>query len=428
MDLLINLGTALALGLLIGIERGWHEREASEGNRIAGLRTFGLVALLGALWALLAGDHGAILLGFGFIGFALLVIAAQFAPGRPDRGFGVTTSVALLLTFAIGALVMADRPIIAAAVSAVSATLLGLKPVLHRWLQRLEQHELYATFKLLLISVVLLPLLPDQGYGPWQALNPYKIWWMVVLITAISFAGYFAVRIAGARRGLMITAMFAGLASSTALTLSFSRLGRQLPPLQPLLAAGVVIAAATMFPRILLEVAVIHRALLPYLLPPLLIMTAISYLAVPLLLHYTPEREAGNQQQLPLRNPFELLPALQFSALLALVLLLSQAAQQHFGDTGLYLVAAISGLTDVDAITLTLAQLAKEGLAPTTAVGAILIAATSNTLVKIGLVLLIAGRVMGGRVLLVFLLALSSGALTLWLLPPLRLDSSVGGG
>ncbi|MCW8928485.1 MAG: MgtC/SapB family protein, partial [Gammaproteobacteria bacterium] len=216
MELFERLAVALAIGLLIGIERGWHEREAGEGRRIAGLRTFGIIGLLGAVSGLLADELGELLLAATFIAFAALVIAAHVLESREDRDFGMTTPVAALLTFTLGTLAALGYTAVAGATAVVTATLLGLKPLLHRWIEQMEQRELYAIFKMLMISVVLLPILPNQGYGPWQALNPYEIWWMVVLIAGISFAGYFAVKIAGSRRGLVITGLFGGLASSTA--------------------------------------------------------------------------------------------------------------------------------------------------------------------------------------------------------------------
>lgn len=411
MEIFLKLAVALAVGLLMGLERGWHERGAGEGERIAGLRTFGLIALLGALWGMLAEQLGEFLLGFGFAGFAALVVASYLLSGRHERSVGVTTEVAMLLTFALGAVSAGGHMSVAAAVAVVAATLLGLKPVLHGWLLRLEQGELYAIFKLLLISVVLLPVLPDRGYGPWDTLNPHKLWWMVVLIAGISFVGYFAVKLAGARRGLVLTALFAGLASSTALTLSFARIGRHSPGLQPLLAAGVVIAAATMFPRVLLEVSVVNPDLLPALTVPLGAMTLLGFAAVPVLLRRGSTDEEPHE--VPLSNPFELLPALKFAALLVAVLLLSKAAEQWLGEAGVYLLAAVSGLSDVDAITLSLAQLARGDLAAEVAVRGIVVAAMVNTAVKAVLVVAIARGVMGRRVGFAVVMAVLGGAVGL---------------
>jgi uncharacterized membrane protein (DUF4010 family) len=408
MEIFQHLAVALAVGLLIGIERGWHERGAGEGHRIAGLRTFGLIGLLGALWALLAAELGELVLGIAFAAFAVLIVAAHVLDARSDRDYGITTAVAALVTFALGALAARGHLTIAGASAVVVATLLGLKPMLHHWLEQIEQRELYAIFKMLLISVVLLPILPNEGFGPWQALNPYEIWLLVVLIAGISFAGYFAIKLAGSRRGIVITGLFGGLASSTAVTLSFAKIGRQNLSAQSLLAAGVILAAGTMFPRMLLEVSVVNRSLLSSVSAPLLGMMVMSYLAVPLLLLRS-ERE-GQVRAVTIRNPFELLPALKFGLLLVAVMLAAKWFQQGFGDAGLYAVAAISGITDVDAITLSVARLARGELETAVAVQSIVIAACVNTLVKGLMVSFICRGAMSWQVMAVFTLTIGTGA------------------
>lgn len=408
MELFERLAVALALGLLIGIERGWHMRMATEGRRIAGLRTFGIISLLGAIWSLLAEELGEILLAAGFIAFSALVVVAHLEETREDKDYGITTPVAALLTFALGAMAARGHLSIAGATAVVTATLLGLKPVLHRWLEQMKQRELYAIFKMLLISVVLLPILPNQGYGPWQALNPFEIWLMVVLIAGISFAGYFAIKIVGSRRGLVLTGLFGGLASSTAVTLSFAKLGRSNAGAHSLLAAGVILAAGTMFPRMLLEVSVINPKLLPELTAPLLSMMLVSYLAVPLLIYS--RKSNGTARTVAVENPFELLPALKFALLLIAVLLLAEFFQEQFGETGLYAVAAFSGITDVDAITLSISRMARDEVSADVATQAIVIAAGVNTLVKGLLVTAICGREMAWKVMLTFSAAILTGA------------------
>ncbi|WP_245688238.1 MgtC/SapB family protein [Thiohalomonas denitrificans] len=393
-----RLAIALALGLLVGLERGWQGREEEEGHRVAGIRTFGLIGLLGAVWALLAEQYGALVLGIAYLGFAAAVTSAYILGAHSDRGYGITTVVAALLTFALGALAIQGYTAIAAAATVVMTTLLGMKPILHRWLTQLEQRELFATLKLLLISVVLLPILPNSGYGPSGALNPYVIWWLVVLIAGISFVGYFAIKIAGTRIGIFLTGIFGGLASSTALTLDLSRLGKRNRGIHALLAAGVVVAATTMFPRVLIEVAVVNPGLLDALVAPLAAMSAAGYGFV--LWTWFSEKRRTQQQPIRLQNPFELLPALKFGALLVAVMLAAKFAQLWFGDVGIYVTAALSGIADVDAITLSLARLSRDGLAPEVAVRGIIIASVVNTFVKVGLVAGICGGRMAMRVAL----------------------------
>ena len=409
-----QLGVALALGLLIGLERGWQLREAAEGSRLAGVRTFGLIGLLGGVGALLSQALGAAVLGLGFLALAGVLIVAHRQQVRTaeEADYGITTVVAALLTFALGALAVIGHTSIAAAGAVVTALLLELKPVLHDWLRRLTQTELLAVLKLGLISVVILPVLPNRGYGPWDALNPYVLWWLVVLIAAISFVGYFAMKVLGPNRGIPLTGLFGGLTSSTATTVSLSRMGRSQAPLKGLLAAGVTVSAATMFPRILLEVAVVNPNLLADLVPAMGTMTLLGFAGAFVLWRMAPD--GGSEGEVPLKNPFELGPALQFGVLLAGVMLLAEGARSWFGDAGVYILAAVSGITDVDAITLSLARLAQGELSDEVAVGGVVLAAGVNTVVKAGLVAVVGGLRMAALVAAVLTLVLASGGGVWW--------------
>ncbi|MEJ2176243.1 MAG: MgtC/SapB family protein, partial [bacterium] len=352
-QILYRLGAALAIGLLIGVERGWHEREAKEGARIAGVRTYGLVGLLGGGMALIAETFGALVMGLAFVGLAGLLAAVYVENLRRGRAdVGITSLVAALLTFALGALAAMGEVVIAAASAVLTALLLGYKPQLHRWVNALEGDELRAGIKLLLISVVLLPILPNRGFGPWEALNPYAIWWMVVLIAAISFVGYFAVKIGGAARGTVFTGLAGGLASSTALTLHFSRLAARDPALVRVLATGILLACGTMFPRMLLVASLLNRELFQPLLVPALAMAACVY--APALFTLRRQSRVQSYEASPLRNPLDLRTALGFGLLLAVVMLLGKALQELSGEAGVLVLAAASGVADVDAITLSL--------------------------------------------------------------------------
>jgi uncharacterized membrane protein (DUF4010 family) len=412
MDLFLHMAVALGIGLLIGLERGWRGREASEGQRVAGIRTFPIISLFGALAAVLAEEYGAVVLGLAFIGFAALVVGAQLVRSAPQQDYGITTAVASLLTFMLGATTAAGFPAASVAVAVITALLLGLKREIHTWIRTVEKHELLATLKLLLISFVLLPVLPDQGFGPWQVLNPYRIWWFVVLITGIGFIGYFAMKLAGARFGAMLTGLVGGLASSTAVALSFARLGRDNVRAKAILAAGVVLASTTMFPRILVEVAVVNSALLGRVLPVVLAM-AVATAAATFWLWRRGRGDTAARQAIALPNPFELIPALKFAAILVLLMLASRAAVEWFGDRGVYALSLLSGLADVDAITLSLAQLAKGGLDEAAAVRGIVFAAISNSIAKSALVGFIGGRDMGLAVGIAFAVVAVTGLLVL---------------
>lgn len=388
-----RLFVALAIGLLIGLERGWKGREAEEGEREVGLRTLGLVGLVGGLSGLLAERFGGVVIGLLFIGIAIVLGGVYVVKVRERGDVGLTTEIAVLATFLLATLAGLGQLAIASAGAVVMALLLTYKNQLHGWLRALARLELLAAFKLLLISVVLLPLLPNQGFGPWQALNPYIIWWMVVLIAAISFVGYFAIRIAGARAGTIFTALFGGLASSTATTLNLARLARRRNADVSLLSGGILLACGTMFPRMLLVATVIHAPLFPVLVWPAAAMALLTYGPALWLLRKPRETPSG-EDMLP-RNPLELTSALTFGGLLALVMVLGKALTEWFGDVGVYALAAASGVADVDAITLSLARMGSEELAASTAVLGIVIAASVNSLVKAGMAGMVGGRWLG---------------------------------
>lgn len=404
-----NLGVALAIGLLIGIERGWQDREANEGARVAGIRTYGMIGLLGGCCALLAESTGPVALGLGFAALAGVLTTVYVVNLRYEQDMGITSLVAGLLTFSLGALAAMGELAIAAASAVVAVLLLSQKPRLHGWISALEKRELHAGIKLLLISVVLLPVLPDQGYGPWQAFNPYTIWWMVVLIASLSFVGYFAIRIGGARHGMLFTGLFGGLASSTALTLHFSRLSRKNRTLDPILAIGILLACGTMFGRMLLVSSMLNHRLFELLLLPTVLMSMIVYL--PAALYWFRQGDSPTGLGSPLTNPLELKTAVLFGLLLALIMLLGRVLKAGFGESGLIALAVASGAADVDAITLSLARMSAEDLAPGTAAMGIIIAAAANSLTKAVMATLVGGIRIGLMVGIPLLVAAVGGVL-----------------
>jgi uncharacterized membrane protein (DUF4010 family) len=411
-QIFIRLAVALAIGLLIGVERGWQERGAPEGSRVAGVRTYTLIGLLGGVSGLLAEQLGGFTLGLIFIALAGALTAAHILDQRQDTDVGITSLVASLLTFVLGAMAALGELAASASAAVVTTLLLGYKPLIHRWVSALERKDLSAGLTLLLISVVLLPLLPNQGYGPWQALNPYEIWWMVVLIASISFAGYYAIKLVGKRRGTLFTGLFGGLASSTALTLHFSRLAREDSAMTPMLAPAILVACGTMFPRMLLVATLINPALLQPLLWPAAVMALITYASAGWYWYAQP-RVGGDAEAL-LDNPLELKAALSFGALLALIMLVAQGLKSWLGDGGMLLLAAVSGITDVDAINLTLSRMSQDELPVALAVSAIVIAAAVNSLVKGMIATGIGGRALGLRVALPLLGAGLAGILVTW--------------
>ncbi|MDD5578987.1 MAG: MgtC/SapB family protein [Methylobacter sp.] len=408
------LGISLAIGLLIGLERGWRTRGRDEGMRVAGLRTYGLIGLLGGLWGILAQQINPLLMGFAFLGLTSVLLLAYNKSLNKFEDFSITGIIASLITFTLGALTVFGHIMLASASAVVITSLLGFKPLLHGWLEKLEQHELYATLKLLLISVVMLPILPDQGYGPWAAFNPYYIWWMVVLIAGISYLGYFAIRIVGNQHGPVLTGALGGLVSSTAVTLDLSKLSTQYPNMENVLAAGILTACATMFARTLLLISVMNPALFRALLPALLVMSIFTYFVAFLL--WRNARGFRTNEEVTLKNPFQLGMALKFGVFLVVIMLLSRLLKVYLGDLGTYFLAAISGLADVDPITLSMSQMSKEGLEGSVAARAILIAVSVNSGIKSIFSWVIGGRALALRVGSTLVGAVIAGLLTLYLI------------
>lgn len=385
----LQLAIALAIGLIIGMERGWESRESPAGLRIAGIRSFGLIGLLGGLSALLAAQFGVSVLVIAFLGLALIIAVSYGVTAQNTQDFGITTELALLITFVLGALAGKGLASEAVAVAVVMTVLLGFKQELHQSLRHLDRRELIATLQLLLIAAVVLPLLPNRDLGPWSALNPRAIGLLVVLIAGISYVGYFAMRLLGARVGLLATAVLGALVSSTAVTVSFGRMARRGQGNFALLGAGISLASGTMALRILVEVSLVNPALLPSLVPPVAVLAVVPLVAAGAIVIRTKSVETSAEVEL--KNPIELGAALGYGAVFAVLFILIQAMEAWFGNAGVYALSAISGITDVDAVSLSLAQATKGDLPLVVGTTGILIAAMVNTAVKALLATVIGG-------------------------------------
>ncbi len=410
---LARLGLSLLLGALIGIQRGWQSRDSQAGQRVAGVRTHALVGLFGGLVALLGTHVGQWLTGVGLLGVVALTLVAYRARSRDMADYSITGSIGLALTFCFGALALFDDPAIAATAAVITAFILDNKREIHGLLQKLRQHELDAGLKLLLISVVMLPLLPDRAMGPGGVINPFEIWWMVVLIASISFLGYFAIRLGGTEKGIFFTSLFAGLTSSTALTLYYARLSRTTPALSPMLAAGILLACGTMFPRILVYCALINPALLAALWQPVLVMTLLLYGPAIWIWHRHRGGETVGQPSLDM-NPLDLKAAFFFGGLILVIMLLGEWLKNLLGNAGILVLALASGVTDVDAITLSLSRMSLTGIDHGTAVLGIVLAASVNNLVKTMMALSLGDRALGRRVALAMAASLLGGVLVAW--------------
>lgn len=422
-ELFERLSVALAIGVLIGVERGWTLRDDPEGGRTAGLRTFALSGLLGGVIAALAMrlEAGAVLLGLAFAVFGLALAMFRYREMVHDRTYGATTLVAGLLTFALGALAVVADPVVAAAAGVAVAALLALKSALHAWLREITWPELRSALVLLAMTVILLPILPDRAMGPWQALNPRELWLMTILIAAISATGYVAIKLMGERRGIAASAVAGGLVSSTAVTLTYARLARAHADQTALLSAGAVLSGGTMMGRIAVVAGLVNSALLPWLLPPLAVAGIAMLVGAVVLMRM--DASGTQQAELDLKSPFEVSTVLQFGVLLALVMLAAQGLVQWAGGHGAVVLAALSGIADVDALTLSMARLGGDKLSLETAASAILVAAAVNTVSKSVLAALAGGRMPGAHVAVASMAALLCAVAVLPLSGP---DGAIG--
>jgi uncharacterized membrane protein (DUF4010 family) len=423
-----GLAVALGVGFLIGLQR---EQAVAGGGgtsrSLGGIRTYPLAALLGAACSLLARPLGPWIVGGGLLVLLVPIAIGYVDDVRRDRDRGITSEVAFVLTYLLGVLALTpdllptpkDRLLVTAAVGVAAGALLSLKRPLHAWVARISSTDIYATVKFAVLAVIVLPLLPDRAYGPYAVVNPFHVGLMIVLIAGVSFVGYVAVRALGPGRGMGITGLVGGLASSTAVTLSLSSRAKREPDAAGPYALGVVLASAVMAVRVVAEVAVVNQALVPAVAIPIGAMAAAGSLAA-LLLRGTSASPAPGAAPVHFANPFELGSALKLGAIFVGVLILSKAAQIHFGSSGMYVASTLGGLTDVDAVTLSMARMARDGLPRNEAVTSILLAIGANTIVKAGMTVALGGWALGRRTLPAFLamaLAGAGGVAWLWLRP-----------
>lgn len=378
IELLQRAGLAVAIGLLIGIERGWQDREVQDGGRVAGIRTFTLISLLGAVSGL---TGSAVALGFCFVGFALPFGLFEWRHARITRSRSATDLIAGFLTFWLGAYAAQGSMVLAAAAGVTATAILAERRMMHTFLQRLQWVELRAAIALLVMTVVLLPLLPDRFVDPWGAINPYQIWLMTVLIGIVCYAGYIAIRFAGERKGLLYAGLMGGLITSTTVTWTFARMAKRNPEAFPAVLAAILGAWIVSLLRTGLLAVSIAPQLASELLPPLGV-AAIILLLPALVSYFRSTRSKAASAGMVLRDPLELALMLKFAVLLTVVTLLAKWVRAASGDIGLISFGGLSGLLDVDPITLSTANLARGSLAPSLAAATILTAAVANGAAK----------------------------------------------
>ncbi len=401
LSLVVRLLVALGIGGLVGMER---EQSESAGT-FAGSRTFPLFGLYGAVVQAFFPE----LLPVALAVLAVPLTVAYVAKIATVGDVGLTTVTAALVTVLLGALTMHSEQglVLAVVVGGVMTILLSAKDPIHAVADRIDERERRAAAKLILVTLVVLPVLPNRELDVIGGLNPRFVWLMVVFVSGLGFVAYLLTLAIGTERGIILTGVLGGFVSSTATTVSMAERTAENPPLYRVAGVAAVIAATVMFPRALVEVAVVNPALFPHAAVPMLVMTVVAAVATVALYWRSDESEAIDTE---MTNPFRLRSALFFGALFAAVLLVSEYANSFFGAQGIYVTAFLSGLADVDAMTLSLSKLAAEGsVSPDVATTGIVIAAIANTLVKAALTWILGTRRLGRRVTAVLGVAALAG-------------------
>jgi uncharacterized membrane protein (DUF4010 family) len=374
--LVLRLGLALAIGLLVGLERGWREREAAPGSRTAGIRTYGISGMLGGVMAALGeASQNSLILPAGFLGFAAVFAWFKWHESVQDEEFSVTGVVVALIVFALGALAVSHRPTEAAAGGAALAAILAGREMLHNLLERLSWIEVRSALILAVMTAVVLPLLPSEPIDPWDAINPREIWIFTILLGAFSYLGYILTRVAGPERGLIYGTLAGALVSSTAMTLSLARAGGS-----PRRRAGAAcLAAMVSILRVLAYSSFVAPVIMAIVLPAALVAALVFALSGWLLITRTPDGEAAEQSD---RNPLEP-PTIALSAMIYVAMsLLGALSARYLGSESLPITAALAGLADVDVAVLSMLRL-QGGTVPAEILAlAVLAAFASNALFR----------------------------------------------
>ena len=415
-ELLKALLVSASLGALLGLERQWSgERDKPKAEALAGARTFAVWAVLGTLCAWFSQNQHPAFFLLGFAGMFALIALTTYRNTANERQAGLTTGAVGLATYLLGGLVLFGQVKTAVVVAVSLVVLLASKERLHAWSRKFSRMDVYHALQFAAVTGIILPLVPDEPCGPYGAFNPHTIWLMVVLVSGLGFLGYVAMRLFGEGRGLAVTGILGGLASSTATTLALSRQSREAPDTGQVCALAVTLACTVMLARVAVLVGAVSLPLLSSLAPWLLLM------ALPGMAFSAANRRffvAGNATgdgPREIRNPLSLRVAIQFALLYALIVLGVQWANANFGGGGVYWVSFLSGLTDLDAISLSLSQTARGGgIDLENATRAILVAAGANSLLKLGLAASLGGATMRMPVSIVLGATAALAALAAW--------------
>jgi uncharacterized membrane protein (DUF4010 family) len=387
-ELLSRFAVALGIGLLIGLERGWRTREMQSGSRTAGIRTFAVSGLLGAVAAALsqaAGTGAGFVLGASFAAFAAVMTVFCREENKASGTFSATTAIAAILTFSLGALALFGDMRVAAAAAVATAGILAAREDIHGWVAKITWPELRSALVLLAMTFIVLPIVPDDPIGPFGGVNPREIWLIAIVLAAVSFLGYLGVRVLGTQRGILVSGVAGGLASSTAVTVANARHSVAGEGDDALLIGGVALASAVSFLRVTLIVAALHWALLRLVAPPLVAATVVAVALSLLSLRWRTGRNNKAAQRAAFRNPFAFWSVIGFAIFLGIIVVAGRAISERAGATGAILGAAAMGIADVDAITVSIASLGSPVLSDQSAAFAILSAVATNMLSKLAI-------------------------------------------
>lgn len=404
--LLLSLG----LGLLVGMQR------ESANSKTAGIRTFPLITLTGTICGLLAKEFDGWILAAGFIAIASLLVLGNLHRMKTDKErMGITTEMAVLLMFGMGAYLVFGEKMIAVVITGVVTVLLHFKTTLHGWVDKFGQDDLRAIMQFVLISMIILPVLPDTTYDIYESLNPTDIWMMVVLIVGISLVGYFIYKFTGSKARVFLGGILGGLISSTATTISYSRMARKTETVSKLAAFVILTASAVSLVRVMIEISVVAPGSFKALIFPLAAELLIMIILVVILFF----RNRGQRSEIPVQhNPAELKGAFIFALLYGAISFISAAVKDKFGVEALYLVSVISGLTDLDAITLSTAKMTEQrNIEASLGWRLILIATLSNLVFKAGMTLVLGNKQLGRIVALLFGVLVITGLLIIFFWP-----------
>lgn len=403
-----NILIAMVLGFVIGLQREMKILYENRKNDFGGARTFSMIGLLGYVSAWINEHVPFFLLSATVILGAFLITA--YIINSSDTDNGITTEVAALVTFFASTMLVYEKATLAVFVAIAVLFILNAQDKIQHYAKAIEKKDLSAAIIFAMMTFVVLPILPDKPIDPWAYFNLHNIWLMVILVAGISFFGYIAVRMVGATRGIGLTGFFGGLASSTAVTLSLGRQGKNSPALSKNLALGIALACSIMLVRVFFELYVINAPLAKQILTPVVVATVTGYIFIGYL--FITAKKEPILQEMSFKNPFKLSEALMLGIVFGVVIALIKFANQTFGDSGVYIVSFIAGSADVDAVVLSIASFTETGMSSVTILNAVVLAVVANTIAKFAIVVFLGNRAISKYLGIYFLITMVAFVLT----------------